>query len=124
MKTSNFANIKNLDVYACISLYPPTWYVGPDLKSLAPTPELFHAHKRLSKVEYAERYQRDVLDKLDPVKTYEAIISKFGEDVALLCFEKPGEFCHRRLVAQWFEESLGVVVPEWTKPERKTSLVF
>lgn len=34
----------------------------------------------------------------------------------LQCFEKPPldecNFCHRRMVAEWFEKSLGVTVPE------------
>lgn len=36
----------------------------------------------------------------------------YGPDVVLLCYEKPGQFCHRRLVAEWFEQELGLVVPE------------
>lgn len=127
MKTSNFANIANLvkakETYASISLYPPSWYVGHDLKSLAPTPELFHAHSRLTQEQYKDRYINDVLSKLDPVKTYENICNRFGENLVLLCFEKPGEFCHRRLVAAWFEENLKIEVPEWTKSV-KTSLRF
>ena len=27
-----------------------------------------------------------------------------GHDVILLCFEKPGEFCHRHLVVQWLNQ--------------------
>lgn len=123
MMTSNFANIRNLRVFASISLYPPSWYVGPDFKTLAPTPELFHA-KGISNEEYRLRYERLVLDKLDPLSTYNSIVEKYGNDIVLLCFEKPGDFCHRRIVAEWFETHLGVIVPEWVKPERKTSLVF
>lgn len=128
MKTSNFANIAKLvkanEPYAGISLYPPSWYVGPDLKSLAPTPELFHAHSRLTQQQYKEQYQRDVLGRLDPEKTYNDIVSKYGDSIVLLCFEKPGDFCHRRLVAEWFEEKLQVEVPEWTPKPRHTSLIF
>jgi hypothetical protein len=31
----------------------------------------------------------------------------------MLCWEAPGEFCHRRLVAEWLEGELGIQVPEW-----------
>ncbi len=27
-----------------------------------------------------------------------------GRDIVLLCYEKPGRFCHRRLLAAWLEE--------------------
>jgi hypothetical protein len=30
----------------------------------------------------------------------------------LLCFERPGEFCHRRVFAAWWEELTGEAVPE------------
>jgi hypothetical protein len=36
-----------------------------------------------------------------------------GEPLVLLCFERvPGEECHRRWFAEWFEDRFGVVVPE------------
>ena len=35
----------------------------------------------------------------------------------LLCWESPPfdecNFCHRRMVAQWFESKLGIYIPEW-----------
>ena len=34
----------------------------------------------------------------------------------MLCWEPPGKFCHRRLVAKWLEEHLGVDVPELREP--------
>ena len=27
------------------------------------------------------------------------------EDIALVCYEKPGDFCHRHLVADWLNEA-------------------
>jgi hypothetical protein len=44
----------------------------------------------------------------DPQKVFE----DRGEDTILLCWEAPGKFCRRRLVAAWLEEKLGVQVPE------------
>ena len=32
--------------------------------------------------------------------------------IALICYEKPEDFCHRHIVAAWFELYLGVRVPE------------
>ncbi|EDW8799046.1 TPA: hypothetical protein G8N45_002632 [Salmonella enterica] len=31
----------------------------------------------------------------------------------LMCWEKPGEFCHRQLVARWFRRELGISVEEY-----------
>ena len=126
MKTSYFANLRHLKSYLSISQYPPKWYDGPQLKMLAPPPALLKAaHNGLSHAEYEKQYKRDVLDHLDAQEVYDAITDEYGDDVALLCFEKPGDFCHRRLVAQWLETELKVAVPEWEpKPKSKMTLQF
>jgi hypothetical protein len=36
-----------------------------------------------------------------------------GQDVALLCYESPGEFCHRQLVAAWLIKETGIEVIEF-----------
>jgi hypothetical protein len=40
------------------------------------------------------------------------VYAELGENAVLLCFCNPGAFCHRRLVAEWIEDSLGINVPE------------
>lgn len=35
-----------------------------------------------------------------------------GKPLVLLCFEPRGEPCHRRDFAEWFEEKVGIVIPE------------
>jgi uncharacterized protein (DUF488 family) len=55
---------------------------------------------------YIEQYSL-ILSKLDPKKVYEDL-----KDTVLLCYEKSGVFCHRRVVAAWIEDSLGVSVEE------------
>lgn len=57
--------------------------------------------------EYTKEY-RKILDKLDPAM----VLEDLGEGAILLCWEKAGEFCHRRLVAEWLEEHLGITVNE------------
>lgn len=128
MKTSYFSNIRNIKLPLSISQHPPKWYSGPQLKLLAPPWELVKkAHSGMSADEYAAEFHRLVLARLDAREVYDAIVAEHTDDIVLLCFEKlesPGDFCHRRLVAEWFERELGVEVPEWTKPEPKTSFVF
>lgn len=63
---------------------------------------------------YTERYHAEVLDRLDPQRVaadLAALCPPLHEPI-LLCWESPGEFCHRRLVAEWLERALGIVVPE------------
>jgi uncharacterized protein (DUF488 family) len=62
---------------------------------------------------YVRQYNA-LLSGLDPLQTVEDIASLTGHagEVALLCYEKPGELCHRRLVAEWLHEKTGMEVEE------------
>ena len=56
---------------------------------------------------YIEKYYDTVLSKLDPLETYNELDASI-----LLCYENSDEFCHRHIVAAWFELFLDVKVPE------------
>lgn len=64
---------------------------------------------------YKEAYFKQ-LNSLDPQEVYEDL-----KDCVLVCFESPKDlasgkkFCHRRMVAGWIEEKLGIIVPEETR---------
>ena len=67
---------------------------------------------------YIKCFQEQVLDKLNPTDVI-LDLSKMvygynvGEnDIALICYEKPSDFCHRHLVADWFNKN-GVYCKEW-----------
>jgi len=83
-------------------------------KKLAPPIYLVKHYraKTITDEQYIDEYCRVVLSKLDPQNVLNEIITLFGDDATLLCFEDPGEFCHRRIVADWIEKGTGVNVPE------------
>ncbi len=56
---------------------------------------------------YVQEYWNQVLSKLDPEQVYKEL-----DNSILLCYEANTEFCHRHIVAAWFEILLGVEVPE------------
>jgi hypothetical protein len=62
----------------------------------------------LAKADYDAHFA-EILANLDPVEVYQTL----GENAVLLCWEKPGDACHRRLVAEWLERHLGIEVPEF-----------
>ena len=138
MRTSNYASIfvrgeesliRNIKVPLSISQATPEWYVGPRYLALAPPwPLIRRAHQGCSYEEYRDAYNKQVLRYQDPKKCYDEIVGWYGDDVVLLCYEdltKPGEWCHRRIVAEWFEHHLGIEVPEWTPPiKTRTTLSF
>ncbi len=90
-----------------IAFQSPRAYRGRRYPALAPRREML----KLAEATYRLEYQK-ILDKLDPQKVF----ADLGEEAILLCWEAPGKFCHRRLVAAWLEKHLGVAVPELLEP--------
>lgn len=56
---------------------------------------------------YIQEYWNQVLSKLDPEQVYREL-----DNSVLLCYEPNTEFCHRHIVAAWFELLLDIEVPE------------
>ena len=52
--------------------------------------------------EYIEKYYEEVLSKFS-VENILWSLEKLGEgkDIALVCYEKRGVFCHRHLILMW-----------------------
>lgn len=122
MKTSNFARAAKLSGAISIARGTPTWFRGQRCEALAPSWPLVGWAKAYIRPgdrntvacrEYERRYRAEVLDRLDPANVAEELqLLVAPHEPILLCWEAPGAFCHRRLVAQWLQEALGEVVPE------------
>jgi uncharacterized protein YeaO (DUF488 family) len=110
MQTSSFARSGSHPRAVAISRTQPRGWTGRVYEPLAPSWRLVQEAKSgaIDEDEYIRRYRAEVLSKLDPVRVY----ADLGDDAVLLCWENSGAFCHRRLVAEWFEDRLGVSVPE------------
>lgn len=107
IKTSCFSIYKNKPEGVAISRGVPKWFKGDKLMELCPSWALIK-NTKLSEQEWVEEYHKEVLCNLDPHGIAEKVEGK-----VLLCWEKPGEFCHRRVVAEWIEKETGIVVPEY-----------
>ena len=125
--TSYFGNIKNLEknniVPIGVCCYPPQWFKGPNLASIAPTPYILNNFKS-NHQEFIKRYKSEVLsihkDPQDFVNRLEFISE--GKDVALCCFEKPNKFCHRHLIAEWLNEKLNLNVNEFEIYDKENNI--
>lgn len=107
MYTSNFARLRRLPEGLrpiSIALSSARWYKGAREGRLAPA----RAMLDMARPDYDRAFQ-EILDGLNPGELYEQL----GDNAVLLCWESPGIWCHRRLVAEWFEDALGIVVPEF-----------
>ena len=111
MHTSYFRNWKNIPREKAVAICQgvPKWYTGQRNLTLAPSWEMIHLK---DPQEYERRYSI-ILSKLNPKKEYEAIEAMVGGNAIILCWEKDRRDCHRLQVARWFEETLGIEVPEF-----------
>jgi hypothetical protein len=111
--TGNFANVKKYEaagyIPVSIARYPLRYYTGLRYSKLAPLDWMLKLPER----EYITEYNSRILGALNPSTIVDELnfLSK-GKDVVLLCYEKEGDFCHRRLVAKWLENHLSINVPE------------
>jgi uncharacterized protein YeaO (DUF488 family) len=115
--TSYFAKLARLPagvVGVSISRYPPHFLKAKAISCLAPAPDILHGYKLkiIDQEEYTAVYN-DQLSELDPQEVLREIErATEGKDAALLCYEKPTDFCHRHLVAKWLNENCGTDITE------------
>ena len=120
--TSYFEKLESLPnniVPISISDKTPDWYKGLKYKKLTPRfgfIERLKANK--DKKYYTKIFKEHVLSKLN-VNNVILDFSKMSysynigeKEICLLCNEKPSEFCHRHLVAKWFNDN-GILCEEW-----------
>ena len=104
--TSNFKIAGHLPQAVAISLGVPRGWRGTRCTVLAPPRPLI---KIMDPETFIPLYRAQVLDKLDPHK----IIKDLGGDNFIMCcWEDPGVFCHRCVVAAWMRKHTGVLVEE------------
>ena len=104
--TSNFKIAGHLPQAVAISRGLPRGWRGRVYRPLAPSWALV---KIYDSQQFIRLYRTQVLDRLDAGQVLRDL---GGDDVVLLCWEPPGEFCHRQVVAAWLKAQLGVVVEE------------
>jgi len=81
------------------------YYSGASFKQLAPAAEIIH----LPEDQYKPIYSKQ-LSLLSKEGVYNQIKQlSGGKDCILLCYEKPGDFCHRHMVASWLADVAGEI---------------
>lgn len=120
--TSYFAKLKSLPenvIPISICGKAPDWYTGLQYKKLAPKYHFFMKWKETHNNDYyINCFNEQVLSKLNAaevVSDFSRMVRDFNlgkADVCLICYEKPSDFCHRHLVAEWLNEN-GFRCEEW-----------
>lgn len=124
MKTSSFFTASHLPGAIGIARYCPKAHVpAAEYKALAPGIWF----NRVAESQYRRLFADKILSVLDPQKVWDDLHAiAGGAEPVLLCWEKTKDvldgslFCHRRIVASWFKETLGHDVPEMTRAEARS----
>lgn len=109
--TTYFGNLKNLPkniIPISICGKAPNWYKGLQYKKLAPKLWFFKEWKQNHDNKfYVKNFNKEVLDPLSATEVVLDLKHLCGKglysmvDIALVCYEKPGDFCHRHIVSKW-----------------------
>ena len=118
MKTSNYFTYSGTGRISVSRSVPRNTPAGYRLfKTLTPGTWLYERKYKYDQQAYRERYFSEILAPLDPKSTYDALCALVvPHEPVLLCWEdlsKPNEWCHRRMIAEWLEQELGISVPEY-----------
>lgn len=126
--TSYFAKLKSLPyniVPISICGKAPDWYKGLQYKKLAPKYDFFMKWKENHDNDYYIKcFNEQVLNSLDVYEVIDSLYSLLTDEekmliemtncppwsnpyvnIALICYEKPSDFCHRHLVADWLNNN-------------------
>lgn len=117
--TSYFAQLNHLiedNIYPIsIARYSPAFFTYPEWKSVAPSKSILFqiknsAHTETDKQIYTERYIKEILEiyqnPLYLIQELYNLVPDNVDKVALLCYEKPSDFCHRHILSKWLNEKI------------------
>lgn len=123
--TSYFAQLRNMPenvIPISICGKAPDWYDGLQYKKLAPKYGFFTEWKKTHDNNfYIEHFNDEVLKMLSVPKVLadlQMLIPNYIKSkmdvpvwinkdwhIALICYERPTDFCHRHLVSKWLNEN-------------------
>lgn len=121
--TTYFAKLRSLPkdiIPVAICAKSPPGYQGPSYRALAPHYDFYSKYKADGDESYfAACYSEQILKNLNSARVvadlYHVAEKGYCEgDIALVCYEKSTDFCHRHLVADWLKAN-GYQCEEFTK---------
>ena len=119
--TTYFAKLKTLPdniIPIAICNKIPAWYSGLSYNKLAPKDNFFKQWKISGDNNYfITNYLQQILFKLNVQELVEELytlanVHDNNKDIALVCYEKSTDFCHRHLVSAWLYNN-GIACEEY-----------
>ena len=115
--TTYFAQLRKLPeniIPIAICGKSPDWFQGAQYKALAPKYDFFQEWKKdHDNDKYIRNFNARILNLLNADDVVNDLYRLAGIDlesrgechIALVCYEKPNDFCHRHLVADWLRQN-------------------
>ncbi len=100
-----------------ISRIAPKWYDGYSAIELSPSAELLYdyKHNSMNVAQYTKEYFGELDKRVVDVylQQWKKLVEKHkAKGVVLLCYEKPTDFCHRHLLADFLNKEYSMSVTE------------
>jgi hypothetical protein len=100
--TSSYNFAGHLPKAVSISGWPPDGWDKKHCLKLAPKKWIYDNYTvNNDPVLYSMHFGIEVLSKRDP----RTLANWLGDEAILCCYEPPGQFCHRKLVREWFNHN-------------------
>lgn len=98
-----------------IAISTPKWANILKYEKLQPTWSILEQwRKRGDWEQYSSRFESEILSKLNPMAVARELIAISNRKTpVLMCWEGPGNPCHRHLVSEWFNSN-GILCKELT----------
>lgn len=112
---ANFGKIPTGVIPVAICGRAPDWWRKLQYKKLAPSWSIWSEWKydHHNNDIYTARFNNEILANLDVNIVMRQLLELTeGKPFCLMCYEKPGDFCHRHLVADWMK-SAGINIEEY-----------
>lgn len=99
--------IKNDLIPITICGKAPQWYNGIQYKKLAPSWDIYSKYKEglYTTADYTQHFNDERLSLLKKENVVSELCKLSNDhNIVLLCYEKPGKFCHRHIVVKWLSD--------------------
>lgn len=113
--TSYFAASQNFNKNAIvlgITRFPPSWWNGLNIDKWAPSEKLLrqYRNKEIDEFVFSIEYIQELRERGFTQKKVKEILETIGgnRDIILCCYEKPGDFCHRHIFANWMTDVMKI----------------
>ena len=86
-----------------ITRFPPKGFKGINSTALAPSELLLKMYKNkdIDEYVYKQMYYDELRERGLTPELVRHAFEMLSTDVILCCYEAPGDFCHRHLLAEW-----------------------